>query len=256
MCEEQVGDFAIGFRRTVVVATKTPSSPAFQVRRVSTQRPGWRWLGYLCAGLALVLAGYFAGGQQGTSSLSLAPSGEGLEEQVERLQTDNLALASRLAIAERAAQVTDDASEQVRQQLIVQRDELQSLQSELDFYRSIVSERAGAPGPRVRDFRIREDASGGARFELILVRGQPDGKAVRGRVEIRLLPEGADTGDLEVLYAASAAVATAKFSFDFFQRLSGPIEAEGHAGEALLTLLPDGKGAKPVHAHRSWPGGS
>ena len=229
-----------------------PTTPTFQVQRLSTKRTELRWLGYGAAALFLLAVGFWIGDFGGAPSLSAAFSRATLQDQIAELHDEVGTLSSRLAIAERSAQIADNAAEQVRQQLISQQDELRRLQTELDFYRGIVSERAGAAGIRLHAFDLQwVEKTGESRFELVLVRGRPDGKAVTGKVEIRLLPENVDGSNPEALYAGSQPAATVAFSFDFYQRLSGQFEVTGASGKALVTLLQVGKDAKPVHFFRT-----
>lgn len=231
-----------------------PEAPAYQIQRVTTGRHGWRWLGYAVVALLLLAAGFWIGDQGKADLLSSARSRAELREEVRRLQGEVETLSSRLAIAERSAQVADSAAEQVRQQMIVRQNDLRELRSELDFYRGIVAARGGPPGLRVHAFDPRlGSAPGQGVIDLVLVRGRPDGKAVTGRVELRLLPAGADTSSPAKLYAASEPAATAAFSFDFYQKLELPVVAEGNPATALVTLVPDGKKAKPVHSVHPWP---
>jgi len=231
-----------------------PEAPAYQIQRVTTGRNGWRWLGYAGVALLLLAAGFWIGDQGKADVLSSALSRAELREEVRRLQGEVETLSSRLAIAERSAQVADSATEQVRQQMISRQNDLRELRSELDFYRGIVAARGGSPGLRVHAFDPRPGAAPGAGvIDLVLVRGRPDGKAVTGRVELRLLPAGVDISAPAKLYAQSEPAATAAFSFDFYQKLELRDVATENTATALVTLVPDGKKAKPVHSVHPWP---
>jgi len=231
---------------------QTPSTPTFQIQRVSANRSELRWLVYGVAAVSLLAVGFWIGDLGGASSLSTVLSRAAHQQQVAELHNEIDTLSSRLAIAERSAQVADSAAEQVRQELMAQQDEMRRLKSELGFYRGIVSARAGVAGLRLYAFDLQgADKTGESRFELVLVRGRPDGKAVTGRVEIRLLPEEADGSNPEVLFAGSRPAVTVAFSFDFYQRLSGRFEVAEAYGKALVTLLQDGKNTKPVHFLRN-----
>ena len=241
------------YRAGQLLKSQIPTTPTFQVQRVSTNRSELHWVGYGAAALFLLAVGFWIGDFGGTPSLSAAFSRATLQDQIAELHDEIGTISSRLAIAERSSQIADSAAEQVRQQMIVQQDELRRLQSELDFYRGIVSERAGAAGIRLHAFDLqRAKQPGESSFELVLVRGRPDGKAVTGQVEIRQFPEDVDGSNPEALYERSEPVATVAFSFDFYQRLTGPFVVMERSGKVLVTLLQDGKDAKPVHFLRTW----
>jgi hypothetical protein len=204
----------------------------------------------MTVGLCLLMLGYWIGSYSVTPRLTAALSHAGFEDRRGELERQVEQLQGRLAIAERSAQIASQASEQVRLDLIARQETIRKLANEVAFYRGIVSERNGKPGPRLYGFEM-DPVSG--QLELILVEGNPEDKTTAGSLEVRLIDANAEAGDLDALHARFAPVVRTNYRFEFFQKITLQLGIHQPSGILLVTLLPEEKGREPWHFIRKWP---
>jgi hypothetical protein len=230
--------------------TPEQARPVFKVQRIGASQRPLRTLALVVSGLLLLVIGYWAGGYDVSPSLSAGLVRAGVEDRRAELERQVEQLTAQLVIVERSAQVAELATEQVRLELILRQDELRALRSEVAFYRSILTERGGAPGPRLHSFDMDPEAG---RLKLVLVQGQPDGEVVEGHLEVRLVAPGAAAVGEQGLFKSLAPVARTAYAFEIFQRIELPLGLYQPGGTMLITLLPEGDGGKPLHYLRTWP---
>jgi hypothetical protein len=145
------------------------------------------------------------------------------------------------------------ATEQLRQELVQRQEALREARSEAAFYRGILVERDGVPGPRLHRFTL-DPAAG--RLDLVLVQGRPGDETTAGHLEVRLVDGGAEEGDPAELHARFAPLARIAYRFDFFQELELDLGLHLASGVFLVSLIPEGKEGEPRHYVRRWPLGN
>ncbi|MDX1595305.1 MAG: DUF6776 family protein, partial [Gammaproteobacteria bacterium] len=211
-------------------------SPRFQVRQVDAERRVPRWLIYPVLVVPSLLFGYWVGSHDGTPNLSTALARFEMQGRTTELERENDRLVATLAIAERSVQVADESAERLRQEMMARQEEIRALRTELSFYRGVLAERGGAPGLRIH--RLESDPLAG-RLEVVLVRGGPVSKPVKGWLELRILSQDAVESDPDELAATLDPQATLDYEFEFFQRLAVRLPEPGAGGRVLVTVRPE-----------------
>lgn len=176
--------------------------------------------------LASVLAAWFISAQYSAPRMVdlRARIGE-LQRELDRRTREATELRDRLAIAERAEQVSRTAGELLQQTLGEREEELAAARLNLAFYERLVGSGAERRSLTVHDLRFRPigDSAGWA-FQLTLTQNLQKGALVRGRVDLAV--EGVRDGRIERLDWATLAQSAAPplaFGFKYFQALEGSI---------------------------------
>ena len=223
----------------------------------------WRWLGpLLVALLALIaLSGYLylspLLAQRGARGVT-ASDVQKMREAIAGLREKNRTLQEQLAMATRSSEIDSNAGKQLMGTLAAREKELLDLKEELNFYKSMVTEKGGrsASSVSIRSFAIAPaDKPGRYLYKLVLARVNGKGKPVKGKVELRL--QGRVDGESQILdwgKISPEGGGKPKFSFQFFQRLEGALLIpEGFEPENILVkVIPGGKKQQSVQQSFSW----
>jgi hypothetical protein len=176
--------------------------------------------------LGTVLAAWFISAEYSAPRMAdLRARIADVQEQLDRRNREVTDLRERLAVAERADQVSSTAGELLQQTLAEREEELAALRLNLAFYQRLVGSGAERRGLTVHDLRFKPigDSDGWA-FELTLTQNLQKGALVRGEVALSI--EGVRNGRIERLdWPALTQTPGAKlaFGFKYFQALTGSI---------------------------------
>ncbi len=186
-----------------------------------------RWGLFLgCLWLGTVLAAWFISAEYSAPRMAeLRARITDVQEQLNRRNREVTELRERLAVAERADQVSRTASELLQQSLSEREEELAALRVNLAFYQRLVGSGAERRGLTVHDLRFtRIGDSNGWSFELTLTQNLQKGALVRGSVALTI--EGVRAGRIERLdwpALTQSPGAKLEFGFKYFQALTGSI---------------------------------
>ena len=158
--------------------------------------------------------------------------------------------------AELAAQISEVALNDLRQQIVQWREAEARLQQEVSFYRSLIEPEAVANIISIDDFLLLATAEPGVyRYELLVVQRGRDQERFRGAVAVRLF--GTLGGEPRALEASDLALDARELELDFsyFQRLSGTLRLPENFTplEAIAAVYPEGDPALLVEKTVNWP---
>ncbi|MEM9305542.1 MAG: DUF6776 family protein [Pseudomonadota bacterium] len=223
------------------------------VLATATERPGLRapWL------LALILAFGAVGAAIGWFGRGLEPREVGeLRNEAQLLAGQQAVLEQDLATARRGEQVTREAYEGLRQEIIVLEAELREARSDVAFYQRLLGAGGTRRGLAVHALRVRDTASPlHYRFRLTLSQNLEKAAVVDGRVTVaaegisgdRMVELDADDLDLRIGDGTSA------FEFKYFQEFDGSLRfPDGFVPERIIVEL-DVEGRRdPVARSFDW----
>ncbi len=223
----------------------------------------WRWLGPLVVA-ALILAavaGYLflapLIAQRGVLGVTVAEVQQ-MRDTIGDLKAKNRELRERLAIATRSSEIDSNAGKELMATLAIREKALLDLREELNFYKSMVTSKGerGASSVSIRSFTIAAGAEKDTfSYKLVLARVDGKGKAVKGKVELRV--QGRKGEESQILDWEEISLKKGKkpgFKFQFFQRLEGELSLPtGFEPENILVkVVPDGKKQQSVQQSFSW----
>ncbi|SFD74339.1 hypothetical protein SAMN05660831_02209 [Thiohalospira halophila DSM 15071] len=233
---------------------------------VRPQRPrNWR---FLLAALILAVAaglwgiyelGRYQGGFDAAEARAerqrLLEAREALQERVEELRSQKVAL-------ERARDIEEQGHEQVREDLKRLQDELLEIKEELAFYRGIVSPEDTASGLRVQSFDVEKNASDDLfHYQLVLTQVLKNDSFTSGYASLEVEGVHEDGGSRERLDLAEISADETeqlRFRFRYFQDFRGDLELpEGFVPfRVIVTVHPSGGRYGTIEETFDWPVGS
>lgn len=136
---------------------------------------GLAWLTY---DIGRSLAGFHSG--------EAAAEQARLEQDISRLQDENVELRSQLAAAERQIQIGSSTQGSLAGQLQALSDENALLKEDLAFFQTLMTSSNDAPGGvTINRFRVRPDALPGEyRYQLLVVQSRARSKEFQGRLQL------------------------------------------------------------------------
>lgn len=229
--------------------------PVIKIYR-DERNPLWRWLGVslgLVVVVSLIGSFYFFSNEHAGRGSEV----ESLRALAERLETENRALQAQLAQAERSSAIDRSAVKDLMTTLASREKELAKLREDLTFYKRMVTAggKSGESSIGIRSFQLKAGAkSGQYRYELVVARVNGKGKAVKGRVELRLQGEQGDESKTLSWDEISLSGKKPRFKFQFFQKLEGVLQVpDGYKPEHILVrVVPEGKKQQAIQQSFSW----
>lgn len=206
---------------------------------------------------ALFLAWNIAYRLGGDDNVSLRSGRDALSEQLGVAESELKALRERVAILERAVEVSDDASARTRQGLADRDRQIADLRAELVFYESLVASGNGAEGLQVHSLEMAPAPGGVWRFMLTLTHDAREAPEARGR--IRLSVEGVGVGELRDLSWSQLGTANPEagleYAFKYFQVVRGDIlfPADFMPRRVRVRLVPADTDTNDVERTFGWP---
>ena len=174
---------------------------------------------------ALFLAWNIAYRLGGDDNLSLQSERDALGEQLGAAESELKALRERVAILERAGQISDDVDARTRRVLADREWQIADLRAELVFYEGLVASGDGAEGLQVHSLEMTSARGGIWRFMLTLTHDAREAPEARG--VIRLFVEGVGDGELRELGWSQLGTANRDtglgYAFKYFQVVRGDI---------------------------------
>jgi len=190
--------------------------------------------------LGIILVAYFsyaAGIQKGygdsETNLVLVTQ---LKENVAELENELSGTQEQLIFAQRQHQIQEEAYKQLSKAYSNSEQKNSVLGSRLDFYRSIISPEDGQAGPAIQSLDHRF-SDGQLNFDITLVQAIKHKHQVRGTLRVSLYQN-------EKITAKWPLSSTRSISYQYFQQISGSIEAAKIADDAKIKVeltLQDGE---------------
>ena len=197
--------------------------------------------------------------QVGLDLNDLGYEGTQLRGRIAALERENGTLRERLAVLDRSSQIDRQASQNVKQELLVLQEELLTAREELEFYRSIMSPGDVKPGLRIQRFHLEPGEGEGAfRYDLMVTQVKRNDRVARGVIHLKV--DGTQDGNAKTLSLAEVtqpAVDKLNFRFRYFQHFEGEIQLPGAFRPAAVRVevVPSGKsGPKRLDEQFDWPG--
>jgi len=200
----------------------------------------------LVAGSAV--AAYWLG-TRATDSQEMATQ---FKQDLEAERQRNQRLQRSLAQVERQLRIDKTAYSELSAALTASNAQMAELDSELKFYRSIISPADNQSGVKIQDFSVeRGDEAEQYRYKLVLIQALKHNQTVQGTVNIAI--KGTQDGDERVLNAPAGGEKPIAVKFKYFQNLQGVISLPPgfHPAEVTVTLVTGTK--KPQTTERSYP---
>jgi hypothetical protein len=198
---------------------------------ISVQRPQL-WIASFVAVLVVIgilIWAAFVYGQfmAGHDRMAASDRATDLEQQVDRLVSQNEELQRQNAKLSRDMGIDRDAGGQVEKELTKAQAQILDMKEELTFYRSIVQTNKTARAVNIKKMTVEADNQGQYRYKMVLVQDGRNDNPVRGTVEFYL--EGSRGGEhVEMLEWPTVSVAKVdkqqKFGFKYFQNFEGAIK--------------------------------
>lgn len=190
--------------------------------------------------LVAAALGYWLGGRSAATDRDAALRElDVLGEEYRTLRSENARLEQSLGDERLAREVGGVFSEQVRDTLAEQAEQIAALEEQIRFYRNLMT--GGEEGDlQIADLELLERLDGrGVRFRLLLVQSAERRDEIEGFVEVRVV--GSRDGQSEVLTGAALGAdleAPVPFRFRYFQRLAGEIRLpEGFEPEGVEVVV-------------------
>ncbi len=199
---------------------------------VRTQRSARRWRKAL--GIALLWLASLAG----ALALQHWIVGVGEHWNVAQSQKDHDALLQKIAIAERAEQVSRAANADLQQSLRDRQEEIAGLRADLAFYSKLTDGRSKPEGLAVHGIHLLPGAAARVfNFSVTLTQTLKTGQVASGRVKVSI--DGVTAGKLSTLawseLAPNQDASGVPFSFKYFQQVAGAV------------MLPEGFTPNRIH---------
>jgi len=206
--------------------------------------------------IALFVAWQVAYRLGGDDNASLFSERDALREKLFSAESELKVLRERVAILERADQISGDAETRTRQMLVERDRQIADLRGELVFYESLVASGDGAGGLQVHSLEMARAPGGVRRFVLTLTHDAREAPEAHGRV--RLSVEGVGNGKLrELAWAQLGTVnpeAGLEYAFKYFQVVRGDIllPADFLPRRVRVRLVPAGSDTDGVERTFEW----
>ena len=146
---------------------------------------------------------------------------------LEVVSSENEELRRRNALAERDAEVNQRAAQEVDSELNALQLRIAELESDVQYYRQVVSEQIGSTGLMISRFDLTSTAKANTkRYKLVLRQQDADGDTLSKRVRQRYA-SGAARGAVEASSASRRVFGTRRndirLRFKYFQNIEGEI---------------------------------
>jgi hypothetical protein len=196
----------------------------------------WRWVGIVTLGALIAGIGWatydfgmeFAGFRQGEAARALAR----LNEELEKRDAELAELRSKIAAAERQAQIERATYGDLTKQMKTLSDENATLREDLAFFQSLMPAGAKeAAGVSINRVRVQPEAVPGEyRYRLLLVQTGQRAKEFQGNVQLVVNVEQ-NQRRFVVMVPPEAAKNAKEYhvSFKFFQRVEGSFKVPSGA---------------------------
>lgn len=212
-------------------------------------------LAAVLAGLALWQAYQFGHRQGNLDGEALMAKRDRLVAALEAQNRRVEELQSEAARYRRSAQVEQQASRELQQDLVKLQEEQARLRSEVKMLKGLIS--SGAGSLYIKDFSLSPGQQEGQyRYRFTLVQVKEDVETTRGKLLMKLAGrQGKKKKKLDRSQFAADGEKTLKLEFSHYQDLQGEIQLpEGFVPEELqIEFLPRNKGLKKLEASFPWP---
>lgn len=182
-----------------------------------------------------------------------------LKNQLEISREELLESQRQASMLERNRQIDDDASRELKGNLVDVQNEVLALKKELVFYKSIVSPEKGGRSLIVQMVQIKPDVSGGYYYKVMVSQQGRNDKYARGTLDIHIdgMVDGKNKEKpttLKLSDISNETKKTLKFGFKYFQMFEGVMNfPEGFQAEQFrVSVKPKTAKLKPVDEQYSW----
>ena len=163
----------------------------------------------------------------------------------------------RAVSAEKSAEIDRLAAEEVRVELLSHRNELAELQSNIEFYRSLMAPDEQEKGLGLYGFTLTYDQrSNTYQYKALVTQAGNQNRLLKGTISIRLMAESNDLIKGYVLSALPAFKGTlpAKLRFRFFQTIEGSFKLPDDLTPVSMAveLESTGKAAQKINKTFNW----
>ena len=210
---------------------------------------------------ALILgAGYlvfeFGRIQAGYNLLAAADERDFFEEQIARLENDNLALNEQIALLETHRDIDREAYSEVESSLTKLQAKIREQQDAISFYRGIVSPADGKSGLRVQDFNLTRGAvEREYNIRIVLIQAMKHDRKVSGNVRLRIA--GIENGEPKTYSYSELRPADAEskwsFSFRYFQDFDRQVVLPDGFEPETVTVSVESKTSSIASVEASYP---
>ena len=171
-----------------------------------------------------VSAAYYYGSQYNDTELVQAQ--KELRQQSERYEVLNeryVRLTESFAELKQQLHIDDAAYKELRRDLELSNAQLADLNTELKFYRSIISPQDGKQGVRVQELAITPtDQSQTYRYKIVLIQTLQQSKELSGTVGLTI--KGVVDGEPQTIKHPAPGQEKLRVKFKYFQNLTGTLE--------------------------------
>ena len=212
----------------------------------------------LCV-LVSTVGGAYYGFTRGVDAQSaeLMARGE-LDAMLQAVSAENEELRRRIALAQREGEVDQRAAQEVSGELNALQHRLAELESDVQYYRQVVSEQTGSTGLMISRFDLTPtDKANTKRYKLVLRQQDADGDTyLEGRVNVTLA--GRQSGQLKRLALREVSSEqdedAIRLRFKYFQNVEGEIVVpDGFVPEKIeISAVAEAPVAKRVDQEFEW----
>ena len=212
----------------------------------------------LCV-LVSTVGGAYYGFTRGVDAQSaeLMARGE-LDAMLQAVSAENEELRRRIALAQREGEVDQRAAQEVSGELNALQHRLAELESDVQYYRQVVSEQTGSTGLMISRFDLTPtDKANTKRYKLVLRQQDADGDTyLEGRVNVTLV--GRQSGQLKRLALREVSSEqdedAIRLRFKYFQNVEGEIVVpDGFVPEKIeISAVAEAPVAKRVDQEFEW----
>ena len=212
----------------------------------------------LCVLVSTVGGAYF-GFTRGVDAQSAELTARGeLDAMLQAVSAENEELRRRIALAQREGEVDQRAAQEVSGELNALQHRLAELESDVQYYRQVVSEQTGSTGLMISRFDLTPtDKANTKRYKLVLRQQDADGDTyLEGRVNVTLA--GRQSGQLKRLALREVSSEqdedAIRLRFKYFQNVEGEIVVpDGFVPEKIeISAVAEAPVAKRVDQEFEW----
>ena len=227
------------------------TQPQIRVVHARPWRRGVVFFVLALLGVACLLVGYVLGQNQVFVS---RVSNASLSAQLVDAKANQESLESQLVDARLNAQIQQEAASSLRQDLALTHKEIQALQEDVTFYKSLMAPGSLSQGIQISDLELTKGASG-ITYNLLLTQVAQRRRFISGNVRLDFIGRNASDEE-QVLSLTDLAQLSAyphKYKFRYFQNITGEfVVPSGFQVEQILVTV-SRSGKEPVQAHFPFP---
>ena len=205
--------------------------------------------------LLIVVAGAHYG--WGWFQTGLAQEKNSLQSQVQELQANLKVMKDEVVVSRHGADITQQAEERVRQDVVALEEQLSEYRQEVAFYKAIMAPGDLKEGLRVERLELNETVDAGrVRYKIMLTQLSNHRRSVTGGLEVMIA--GSQAGEVKTFPLAQLdpqlKLNRQNFRFRYFQNFSGELVLpEGFLAEKLIVVLkPKGQTYGKVEKEFEW----